>query len=119
MKDKFCSVLEQGRVRTGAWASQPGSRYGAFILQCPQTGGTLRAIGVANALGWDHVSVSLNDRCPTWDEMSWVKGLFFGDGECAVQFHTTEAERINLHPFCLHLWRRVDKDFPMPPQECV
>ena len=28
--------------------------------------------------GWEHVSVSLRNRCPTWDEMCLVKDIFGG-----------------------------------------
>lgn len=30
--------------------------------------------------GWEHVSVSTPVRCPTWDEMEFVKRMFFEDG---------------------------------------
>ena len=59
--------------------------------------------------GWDHVSVSPgnNNRkvCPTWDEMSAIKDMFFGPDECVVQYHPAKADYVNNHPYCLHLWR--------------
>ena len=30
--------------------------------------------------GWEHVSVSLQNRCPTWDEMCRIKDIFLGRG---------------------------------------
>lgn len=54
--------------------------------------------------GWQHVSVSCADRCPTWVEMEFVKRCFFYTNECAMQLHVPEAEHINCHPYCLHIW---------------
>jgi hypothetical protein len=69
--------------------------------------------------GWDHVSVSLPDRCPTWDEMERVKRAFFKDDECAMQLHVPCADYINCHPYCLHLWRPHKSTIPMPPKNMV
>ena len=55
--------------------------------------------------GWDHVSVSLERRCPTWDEMCAVKDLFFYDEELCIEYHPKKSEYVNLHPYCLHIWR--------------
>lgn len=64
--------------------------------------------------GWDHVSVSWPNRCPTWDEMCKVKDLFFNRDECCVEYHPAESEYVNLHPYCLHIWRKQD-GLPFPP----
>lgn len=62
--------------------------------------------------GWEHVSVSLEDRCPTWEEMCLVKGLFW---DCVVQFHPPKSQYVNCHPYCLHMWRKVGSEFETPP----
>jgi hypothetical protein len=80
-----------------------GEMSGAFKL------GEL-AIIASNGMGWDHVSVSRADRCPTWDEMELVKRLFFKDDECAMQLHVPPSDHINCHPNCLHLWRPQTAD---------
>jgi hypothetical protein len=67
---------------------------------------------------WDHVSVSLPDRCPTWEEMCFIKELFFFPNEPAMQLHPV-AEYINNHPYCLHLWRPLDQKIPLPPSILV
>lgn len=59
----------------------------------------------STGLGWDHVSVSLRFRCPTWDEMSYVKDLFWKGEEPVIQVHPAKTEHVNIHPFCLHLWK--------------
>jgi len=65
--------------------------------------------------GWDHVSVSLPDRCPTWAEMCYVKQAFFQSKEWALQYHPASQDNINCHPYCLHLWRPQNIEIPQPP----
>ena len=69
--------------------------------------------------GWEHVSVSYRRRTPTWDEMCKVKDMFWNDDETVVQFHPKKSEYKNLHPYCLHLWRKCGEDFELPPREYV
>jgi hypothetical protein len=68
---------------------------------------------------WDHVSVSIADRCPTWNEMCWIKDLFFDPEECVLQFHPPQSQYINIHPYVLHLWKPKDIEIPLPPSRCV
>ena len=65
---------------------------------------------------WEHVSVSLPNRCPNGEEMSFVKNLFWDDEDCVVQFHPPKSQYVNQHPFCLHLWRPVGKKIELPPK---
>lgn len=69
--------------------------------------------------GWEHVSVSPCNKkrkvCPTWEEMCAIKDLFFDPEERVVQFHPSRSEYVNDHPYCLHLWRWKEGDFPHPP----
>lgn len=66
--------------------------------------------------GWDHVSVSLANRCPTWEEMCEVKDIFFWPCECCVEYHPAKADYVNLYPYCLHIWRPQDVELPKPPR---
>ena len=70
--------------------------------------------------GWEHVSVSTDGRCPTWDEMSFVHRLFFKPDEEAMQLHVPQDEHINCHPYTLHLWRpAVAGRIPRPPEYMI
>lgn len=68
-------------------------------------------------MGWEHVSVSLPGamRCPTWEEMCYIKDLCWNDNETVIQYHPAKSDYVNFHPFVLHLWRPIDIDFPKPP----
>lgn len=65
--------------------------------------------------GWEHVSVSWQQKCPVWGEMVRVKQLFWEPHETVVQYHPAASEYRNLHPYCLHLWRPTDAELPVPP----
>jgi len=73
------------------------------------------ACGGAAGEGWDHVSVSLQYRCPIWAEMEKVKRMFFEDDETVMQLHVPVADHINFNPFVLHLWRPQNVEIPRPP----
>lgn len=64
---------------------------------------------------WEHVSVSLSKRCPNWEEMCFIKNLFWDEEDCIIQFHPPKSEYVNNHNFCLHLWRPVGKKIDLPP----
>lgn len=91
---------------------------GVFHIPHPRTGVTLKVIASAG-LGWDHVSVSLPNRCPNWPEMEHVKRSFFLPHETAMQLHVPPSDHISFHPFCLHLWRPQNLDIPRPPSDLV
>jgi len=70
----------------------------------------------SNGGGWDHVSVSYTRRCPTWDEMCKIKEIFFLPDECCIEYHPAETDYVNVHPYCLHIWRPQGQDVPKPPK---
>jgi hypothetical protein len=115
------------RYRTSAFGPTPtksGQTFGAFFI--PQRPGDppLRVIAIDGNVPftgprWEHVSVSLPHRCPTWAEMCKVKELFWEPEDMVVQFHPPASAHVNCHPYCLHLWRAVDEHQPAPPQHFV
>jgi hypothetical protein len=116
MRLPFNDIIERGRIPDGYYSSESGDSFGAFILQYGETA-ALRII--ANSADhdsgwWEHVSVSLPNRTPTWEEMCWVKDLFWKEDECVVQFHPPRKDYVNCHPFTLHMWRPTRKKMPMP-----
>lgn len=72
---------------------------------------------------WEHVSVSLQPpmmtRCPTWEEMCYVKDLFWDREDAVFQIHPPASEYVNDARFCLHLWRPIGIELPRPPTWCV
>lgn len=101
--------IKHGQLRT---TSHDGNN-GAFMVSSLKLKQPLFCIA-SDGMGWEHVSVSLSSRCPTWDEMCVVKYLFWGDDDCVVQFHPPKADYVNFHPYCLHLWRAINQVIPVP-----
>ena len=98
--------------------------FGGFVIRL-KTGVKVFAMSSGEAHGttgvdaWEHVSVSLPDRCPTWEEMCEIKDLFWKATETVVQFHPPKTSYVNNHPYCLHLWRHVDQEVNLPPIQAV
>lgn len=114
-------VPEQYRVRIGRLASTCAhGNNGAFFIRKPDRKGSMPLQVIASdELGWLHVSVSTPTRCPTWEEMCFIKGLFWDDDDCVMQLHPPKQDWISNHSFCLHLWQPIDADIPRPPDYMV
>lgn len=65
--------------------------------------------------GWEHVSVCPRNRCPDWEEMSQIKDMFWREDEVVMQLHPAKSNYVNLMPNCLHLWRPIGQEIPIPP----
>lgn len=90
------------------------------VFRMPGLDGTsLMQVVVSDGEGWDHVSVSLGTRTPTWLELEHVKQLFFRADETVMQLHVPDSDHVNCHPFCLHLWRPQNQEIPRPPRWMV
>lgn len=116
-----------------------GCNSGAFLFVGPERI-QLRVIA-SDGMGWDHVSVSTENRCPTWEEMCFIKDLFFESEEAVMQLHPPKSQYVNYHPHCLHMWRPQSQEemdalkaewsdewddswkqqgaIPLPPKICV
>lgn len=105
------------RVRRGPMGtSDRDGNNGLFLIPNNNKASSLILKVIASDGGeWEHVSVSLPSRCPTWGEMSFVKKLFWEPFDCVVQYHPREEDYVNNHPFCLHLWRPTGVEMPTPP----
>ena len=115
-------VPEKYRIKDGAFASRlyEDGNNGVFLVPIPQKK-PLRQFTViaSDGGGYEHVSVSLNDRTPTWGEMCAIKSVFWGVEDCVMQLHPPQKDYINNHPYCLHLWRPINEAIPMPPWQMV
>jgi hypothetical protein len=120
MRNNLPEKLEAGRLRSGFYGSNRNyGPYGVFLIQGP-CGCELRIMAAGgDETEWEHVSVSTPRRPPNWQEMCFVKRVFWRDDETVMQLHPPESEYINVHPHCLHLWRPVSVPIPMPPSILV
>lgn len=78
-------------------------------------------------IGWDHVSVHVRSTraakremsTPTWEDMAYIKSLFFDDTETVMQLHVPSSEHVNDHEHVLHLWKPLHQPIPTPPSILV
>ena len=70
-------------------------------------------------LGWQHLSVSMPSKTPTWDQMCMMKDIFWNKDEVCIEYHPREEDYVNNHPHCLHIWRPTDVEIPTPPSILV
>jgi hypothetical protein len=103
IRNKRLLIDSRGKDRLSACLVHPLYRIGDVIIVAAweEIGGTPEAPVIV-----EHVSVSLRKRCPTWDEMCIVKDIFWGGDELVCQFHPTKSQYVNIHPYCLHMWRK-------------
>jgi len=106
-------VPNEHRVITGPMGSDKS--YGCNgLFMIPKGKINFRVIA-SDGAGWEHVSVSLNKkRSPTWDEMCFIKDMFWDKEDTVIQYHPSEENYVNHHPYCLHLWRPIDYKIPIP-----
>jgi hypothetical protein len=92
---------------------------GAFFIPLQSDPKIVFKVIVSDGSGWDHVSVSLPNRCPTWPELCWIKDLFWPEDQTVVQYHPAKSEYVNNMKYCLHLWRYQAMQFPVPPSYMI
>jgi hypothetical protein len=116
--------LNKYRLLKGTYGTdETDGTMGMFIL--PGKGIELTVLssgpswGIEGIRGWEHVSVSTPRRTPNWDEMNMVKDLFWADDETVIQYHPKKTEYKNLHPYCLHLWKKGGVEWELPPSIAV
>ena len=90
---------------------------GAFMVWGPK-GTRLRIIGSIGE-GWEHVSVSIEHRIPNWEEMCFVKDLFWEEEETVAQYHPRRSAYVNCHPHCLHLWKPMGMEYDLPGEHLI
>ena len=68
-------------------------------------------------MGWEHLSVSMPSRTPTWDMMCRMKDIFWNEDETCIEYHPAKSQYVNMHKHCLHIWRPVlNDDFICDPE---
>lgn len=112
-------VPNKHRLRSGFMGSDArNGNNGVFFIPSRQGRPPFKVIA-SDGEGWEHVSVSLPDRLPTWDEMCALKDIFWDADDCVVQYHPPRVDYVNNHSRCLHMWRPLDAELPRPPSWMV
>lgn len=115
-------VPEQYRLKNHSVLGSDSSygNNGFFVVPHHRVDNYFYQCQVSDGMGWEHVSITIGssvrkvERCPTWEEMNYIKDLFWSEDECVMQLHPPKSEYVSNHPYCLHLWRPLECDVPMP-----
>lgn len=114
----------------GRLFSKKGEPFGAFRVESPDKARVTKthlfiiASPGTEGIDWEHVSVhavkyfsgkTYREFTPTWEEMCFVKSLFWDDEDRVVQFHPERSKYVNVHQHTLHLYRPTKIEIPLPP----
>jgi len=94
---------------------------GFFRIPHPEASDCIYLCVATAGKEWEHVCVAISPirRCPTWEEMCFIKSVFWHPEETVMQLHPAESEWISNHPYALHLWRPMNQAIPLPPSKMV
>lgn len=73
----------------------------------------------SKGLEWEHLSVSTPVKTPTWEQMCKMKEIFWEDDEVCMELHPKKEDYVNMHPYCLHIWKPIGIEIPTPPSILV
>lgn len=111
----------QPQLEVAIYGQVGNDREGVFAFLSPHSKArtTLRCVASSD-YGWEHVSVSTDKRrCPTWEEMAYIRGKFFAPDEVVMELHVAAKDHISIHDYTLHLWRPQEAEIPLPPHWMV
>ncbi len=103
-------AIRRGLRRIGAYAAP--ERHGPdgwYFVSMPSGQGSVIVTCSDHDDGteWVHASISWADRMPTYLELSILHDSVWPDGY-AYQVFAPPSAHINIHPYALHLWGRLD-----------
>jgi hypothetical protein len=86
--------------------------------------------GIAGEAEWEHLSAHGRIRSssgtrpsqftPSWDDMCFLKDIFWEPEEAVMQLHPPRSQYVNTHKHTLHLWRPwAPVSIPLPPKVFV
>jgi hypothetical protein len=113
MRDNLQDI-DKFRVMHPLYKDMGDSRNMCIVIDSPVRNDKIFCI-CSDGGGWEHVSVSLRSKkMPCWDEMCFIKNLFWAEDETVIQFHPPEKEYVNNHATCLHMWKKIGFKMPLP-----
>lgn len=131
MRTIFPASLNARRVKEGPLKSSDTFGFcGAFYIPSCFPGVMLGVIA-SDGSDWvktglpppifEHASVRVinEQRLPTWNEMDYVKKIFWSDDEVVAQLHVNDERKVQHRTDVLHLWKQIGQDYSLPPGICI
>jgi hypothetical protein len=101
------------RTVPGGWLIEqlPDSEYTTLRYTSPTRLCVVETIRpYADGKQWQHLSISYWDRLPSYADLVMVKRLWMGNDTTALQVFPPASRWVNVHSWCLHLWRCLSED---------
>jgi hypothetical protein len=115
--------LKQFEIPSPKWWANvtPKDVAGLYLIPGPKKHKLVVIFTSAYNDPWEHASISTyrKKRTPAWEEMCFIKNLFWKKDEMCIQYHPTENDYVNCHSYTLHIWRHKNIEIPKPPAEMV
>jgi hypothetical protein len=114
-----------GRTIPNGWKQTPfgpralgavGWRYvctatGSFRgLEVIESSGGPGMYGPDDKAEWLHTSCAYGNTLPSWEDLGMVKRIFVGPNMQSIMVFPPAREYVNIHPYVLHLYTRLDGD---------
>lgn len=96
MSKKYIEV-ESPIINAKAYRTKDGIRIIKSIDNTPKWGGLL------------HISISRQDRYPSWDEIVEAKLVFFGDMKDTMMVIPKRSDYVNISNNCFHIWETPEE----------
>lgn len=91
------------------WRFDTKADRGRIIVTCSE----FTSIGEPSGQLFVHASWSWSDRLPSYDELTLLHKAVWPEGY-AYQVFAPPSDHVNIHPYALHLWGRLDGDRMLP-----
>ncbi len=71
------------------------------------------SVGVHDGEQWIHASIAHQDHTPSYEDLTLLHRAVFGD-RWAYQVFAPPTSHVNIHPYALHLFGRLDGTNMLP-----
>lgn len=71
-------------------------------------------VGDHDGAAWVHASIAHQDHMPTYEELVMLYDAVFRGKGWAYQVFAPPARHVNIHPYALHIWGRLDGTNVLP-----
>lgn len=122
-------VPNEYRIKEGPMGSDDHiGNCGAFEIKWPDTDYhcilyVIASDGAGIGQGWEHVSVhghgGRGNFTPSWNQMCFIKDLFWDAEDTVIQYHPPKSQYVNVHKNTLHLWRNPKVAIVTPPKMLI
>lgn len=118
-------VPNKYRSKTHMASDDSYGNNGFFFIPYQKSNSLEYRVQASDGMGWEHCSISIALpgkqalRCPTWEEMCYIKDLFWDKEDCVIQYHPSKDQYVNRHPFVLHLWKPINQVIPIPDKSMI